>query len=126
MSKLGYMSAEKTDKNGKRFFDLEINLPFCVKMKFFVTENGQKHSPDGKHSSPDFYVYYATNRVGAIWKKISKNSQEFLSAEIVAPSFPDGKLKFALFLNKEDQDTYNVIVSTQRERGDEVTEEVPY
>ncbi|EMJ96725.1 DUF736 family protein [Leptospira alstonii] len=125
MSKLGYME-EKVDKNNKPFFNLEINLPFCIKQEFYVSENSQKNSPDSKSSAPDYLVYYATHRVGAIWKKISQNgSKEFLSAEIVAPSFPEGKLKFVLFPDREIQKRFNVVFSNNEKRN-EVSEEVPY
>ncbi|EMF80027.1 PF05284 family protein [Leptospira weilii serovar Topaz str. LT2116] len=127
MSKLGSMSEEKVDKNGKRFFNLEVCLPFCVKMEFFVVVNSRKNSPDAKDSAPDFLVYHATYQVGAIWKKISrKTSREFLSAEIVAPSFPEGKIKFSLFPDKDQPDKFNVVFSNSEKRPDEVTEEVPY
>ncbi|XDD52367.1 DUF736 family protein [Leptospira sp. WS92.C1] len=117
MSKtLGFME-EKADKSGKKFFNLEINLPFSPKMEFYVVENSKKNAPEAKDSAPDFLVYYAKNQAGAAWKKISKSgSKEYLSCEIVAPLSPQGKLNFTLFPDSETQGRYNVSYSERSEK----------
>ncbi|EMN90378.1 DUF736 family protein [Leptospira weilii] len=116
MSKTVGFLEEKQDKN-KKFFNLEINFPFLPKMEFYVAENAKKNSPESKSSSPDFLVYYARNQVGAIWKKLSKSeSKEYLSCEILAPSFPEGKLNFALFPDREKEGRWNVSYSEPNEK----------
>ncbi|EMF91724.1 DUF736 family protein [Leptospira santarosai] len=126
MSKtVGFME-EKSTKEGKKFFNLEINFPFVPRMEFFVTKNDLKNSPDAKDSAPDYLVSYARNRVGAAWKKTSKNgSTEYLSCEIFAPFFPKGKLNFALFPDKETPGRYDVSYSEPNEKKP-TEEEVPY
>ncbi|EMJ37932.1 DUF736 family protein [Leptospira interrogans] len=128
MSKtLGYME-EKVDNKGKRFYNLEINLPFTPKMEFYVAENIKKNSPEAKDSAPDYLVYYARNQVGAAWKRNSrKGSQEYLSLEIVAPLHQQGKLNFACFTDREREGFYNVSYSEPIERKTTTTEEdFPY
>ncbi|MDI7189101.1 DUF736 family protein [Leptospira santarosai] len=126
MSKtLGYME-EKTGKEGKKFFNLEINFPFSPKMEFYVQKNDLKHAPDAKDSAPDFLVSYSRNQVGAAWKKTSKNgAQEYLSCEIIAPLHPKGKLNFALFPDRDKPGNYKVSYSEPMEKKPN-EEEVPY
>ncbi|EMS89718.1 DUF736 family protein [Leptospira noguchii] len=137
MSKtLGFME-ERSDKEGKKFFNLEINIPFGPKMEFFVTPNSKKNSPETQSSNPpDYLVYYARNQVGAAWKKTSQNSsQEYLSCEIVAPLSAQGKLNFAFFPDRETPGRYNVSYSEpKKEKSSEKPteeklpnkDEVPY
>ncbi|WP_061247775.1 DUF736 family protein [Leptospira noguchii] len=118
MSKtLGFMQ-EKKDKEGNQFFNLEINLPFSPKMEFFAAYNAKKNSPDAKDSAPDYLVYYAKNQVGAIWKKTSKSSKEYLSCEIIAPFSLQGKLNFALFPDRETKGRFNVSFSEPVSKDD--------
>ncbi|MDI7213245.1 DUF736 family protein [Leptospira santarosai] len=125
MSKtLGFMK-EKATREGKKFYNLEINLPFCPKMEFYVSKNDLKNSPEAKDSAPDFLVSYAQNQVGAIWQKTSKSGSEYLSCEIIAPLHPKGKLNFALFADREEAGRYNVSYSEPLERKPN-EEEVPY
>ncbi|EQA71702.1 DUF736 family protein [Leptospira noguchii] len=122
---LGFMQA-KLDKEGNEFFNLEINLPFSPKMEFFVGKNAKKNSPEANDNAPDYLVYYAKNRVGAVWKKTSKNgSKEYLSCEIVAPLSLQGKLNFALFPDRETEGRFNVSYSEPTEKKP-TEEEVPY
>ncbi len=121
---VGYMQ-EKKDKDGGKFFNLEINLPFSPKMEFFAAENAKKNSPEAKDSAPDYLVYYAKNQVGAIWKKTSKSSKEYLSCEIIAPLFSQGKLNFALFPDREKEGGFKVSYSEPTEKRP-TEEEVPF
>ncbi|WP_061256246.1 DUF736 family protein [Leptospira interrogans] len=125
MSKtVGFME-EKTNKEGKKILNLEINFPFVPRMEFFVAQNAKKNSPDAKDSAPDYLVYYAKNQAGAIWKKTSKSSsKEYLSCEIFAPFSPEGKLNFALFPDSETSGRYNVLYSEPSEKKTE--SEVPF
>ncbi|UMQ52611.1 DUF736 family protein (plasmid) [Leptospira interrogans] len=117
MSTLGFMQA-KSDKEIGDFFNLEINLPFSPKMEFFVRENAKKSAPEANNSSPDYLVYYAKNRVGAVWKKTSKNgSKDYLSCEIIAPLSSRGKLNFALFPDREKEGRFNVSYSEPGEKS---------
>ncbi|TGK25389.1 DUF736 family protein [Leptospira stimsonii] len=127
---LGFMQA-KSDKQIGDFFNLEINLPFSPKMEFFVQENAKKNSPEANDNAPDYLVYYAKNRVGAVWKRTSKNgSNEYLSCEIVAPLSSQGKLNFALFPDREKEGRFNVSfsepVSKEKQTKEPNEEEVPY
>ncbi|EMI68915.1 DUF736 family protein [Leptospira noguchii] len=125
MSKTVGSMIEKSTQKGKKFYNLEINLPFCPKMEFYVSKNDLKNSPEAKDSAPDFLVSYAQNQVGAIWQKTSRSGSEYLSCEIIAPLHSKGKLNFALFLDKENPGRYDVSYSEPLER--KPTEEgVPY
>ncbi|ULG87910.1 DUF736 family protein [Leptospira interrogans] len=132
MSKtLGCMEARE-DKGGKKFYNLEVSFPFCPKAEFYVAENAKKNSPEAKENPPDYLVYYAKNQVGALWKRTFDNgAKEYLSAEIIAPSFPEGKVNFALFPQKETEGRYDAVFSDPKEmekrREREKSEEkVPY
>ncbi|WP_010579311.1 DUF736 family protein [Leptospira alexanderi] len=126
MSKtVGRMEERVDKKEGKKFFNLEINFPFSPKMEFYVRENSKKNAPDARASAPDFLVYYARNQVGAAWKKTSKNSTEYLSCEIMAPLHLEGKLNFALFPDPATPGDYNVLYSEPMEKKPS-QEEVPY
>lgn len=61
MSKtLGYME-EKVDNKGKRFYNLEINLPFAPKMEFYVAENIKKIPP--KPRTPHLIILFTTHEI---------------------------------------------------------------
>ncbi|AKP25941.1 conserved hypothetical protein [Leptospira interrogans serovar Manilae] len=110
--RIGFM--EEKSKGGKDFFNMEIAIPFVLKGEFFVEPNVRKNAPDSNSDSPDFLVYYAKNQVGAVWKRISKkNSTEYLSCEIFAPTFAEGKLNFRAFKDKETEGKYNLILTEQ-------------
>ncbi|ASV11701.1 DUF736 domain-containing protein [Leptospira noguchii] len=125
MSKtVGYMGKKKL-QDGKEFYNLEINLPFCPKMEFYVAKNDLKNSPDAKASAPDYLVSYARNQVGAVWKKTSKTGSEYLSCEIFAPVHPQGKLNFACFPDQNAPECYKVSYSEPSQKKP-TEEEVPY
>lgn len=54
MSKTVGSMKEKSTREGKKFYNLEINLPFCPKMELYVSKNDLKNSPEAKDSAPDF------------------------------------------------------------------------
>lgn len=125
MSKTIGQMKEKSTREGKKFYNLEINLPFCPKMEFYVSKNDLKNSPEAKDSAPDFFVSYAQNQVGAIWQKTSQKGVEYLSCEIITPMHQKGKLNFALFADREEPGCFNVSYSEPIERKS-TEEEFPY
>lgn len=124
MSNVGYMEKKKLS-DGKEFYNLEINFPFCPKMEFYVSTNDLKNSPDAKASAPDFLVSYSRCRVGAIWKKTSKSNSEYLSCEIIAPMHSNGKLNFVLFPDRDVIGRFNVSYSEPMEKKP-TEEEIPF
>lgn len=110
---------KKNSKNGD-FYNLKISIPFMVETEFYVISNNDKKT----NNSPDFLVFYATNKFGAIWQKVSKKGKKYLYGKIeltkVSAFFPRD-LEFSGFLIENSENDW--LVLAQDEQSDEIISE---
>jgi uncharacterized protein (DUF736 family) len=110
---------KKSLKNGE-FYNLKISIPFMLETEFYVSENGNKNS----ENSPDFLVFFATNKFGAIWQKVSKKGKKYLYGKIeltkVSSFFPRD-LEFSGFLIENQENDY--LILAQDEQSSEIVSE---
>lgn len=101
MQLIGTLEISRKTKNGK----ILIAIPFWNKADFFVSHNSEKKSD----SSPDFFIWNAKIKIGALWKKTyNKEGQDkkYFSGNLFAPLLgKDNKLKIVVFENEKENST---------------------
>lgn len=107
MQLIGTLEISKKTKNGK----IVVAIPFWNKADFFVSYNIEKKSD----SSPDFFIWNAKIKIGALWKKTyTKDGQDkkYFSGNLFAPMLgKDNKLRIVVFENeKENSSLTDVMV----------------
>ena len=129
---IGFVTQE-TIKDGDKevaWLKMTIRTPFLRQQDFKLSKNNNKQ----KDNEPDYFIYVFINgkgesfrslKVGAAWIKTGKESGEpYLSANIEAPSLPNGKIYLAitkakpLFEGEKITWLYDVLWSADRKQDD--------
>lgn len=109
---------KKTNK-GSDFYNLKISIPFVLETEFYVIKNDGKNSDE----KPDYLIFYATNRFGAIWEKVSKKGKKYLYGKIPLKStgFFYTDLEFSGFLLENSENDW--IILAQNDQNEEIVPE---
>lgn len=113
--KIGTMSKseKKADNSDKPTFDLKFNIPFLKIENMWALPNARKESD--KH--PDYVIFNSGYICGGLWKKTSSNNDEYLSGNVESPVFPEGKIQFSIWKEKDDSGKligYKIEASSKR------------
>ncbi|WP_255297251.1 DUF736 family protein [Leptospira weilii] len=97
--KIGTMSRSDRAAEGsdKPTFDLKFNIPFLKVENMWALPNTRK--AEDRH--PDYVILNSGLLCGGLWKKTSANNDEYLSGNVESPVFPDGKIQFAIWKEKD-------------------------
>jgi uncharacterized protein (DUF736 family) len=85
-------------KEGKKFFDLTMKIPFQKEQSFYVVANDKKTG----ENSPDYKLFVGGNVAGALWKKKSKANEDYMSGSVFCLGMFANRLQFAIFKSKDE------------------------